>query len=286
MEPKLNEINRVIKVGSTALLKPDRSNLDDAVFRNICSNATVNDVLVTSGALELGKLDFARRNGVDIETLSIQSNLRRRKLTGRGQGLLIEKYRKFFPPEIGVEQLLVEHRHFNDRRIREELRRDLLSSANENSITIVNYNDRADIAELRKLEIEEYRRQNGEAVDLTDNDETAVEVAKLVNAKSLIILSERDGIYRDKNDESTLVREIGGRTVAETLENIAEIGKFCQGASRVGANGAGAKLRYCADAIAHGIDTVFLAGARSNIRDIGSGRAKSTRIAVENSQIR
>ena len=48
-------------------------------------------------------------------------------------------------------------------------------------------------------------------MECVDNDETAAVVTMLVKAKTLIILTSVDGIYKDYEDKSTLIREIYGK---------------------------------------------------------------------------
>lgn len=267
----------VCKVGSTALLNQNKTDVDEEVFKNICSNLTTNDILVSSGAVELGKIDFAKHKDVTAETLK---SLKKSKLAARGQPILMDMYRKHFGGRIGVEQLLVEHGHFNDQKKREKIREDLMLGHQYNSITVVNYNDAVDYSELRKMEIGELIIKNGSAFDGTDNDETAVSIAKLVGGEKLLILSQLDGIYKDINNKDSLIREICGKTTEETIDKIMECQNYCNGASREGANGAGAKLKYVIDAVRSGME-VFIASSRSDIKEVLSGKAKSTRILTK-----
>jgi len=278
----MKTINLVCKVGSTALLNKDKTDIDVSVLKNICTNLTSSDILVSSGAVELGKIDYAKHNNISLDMLGNLGMIRKNKLAARGQVILMNKYRQYFDKHMGIEQLLVEHRHFNNLESRRSLQDFFLGSALDNTITIVNYNDAVDKEELRKIEIAEFKAENGEAVELVDNDETAVAVAKLVGAKTLLILTQLDGIYRDINDKSSLIREICGFTIEETVGKIRECQGYCNGVSRAGANGAGAKLDYVTDAIRNGIE-VFIASSHSDIKDILNGHAKSTRIAVGNS---
>ncbi len=70
---------------------------------------------------------------------------------------------------------------------------------------------------------------------------------------------------------------ISGKDVYELLENIDEHKKYCAGASRAGANGAGAKLEYVKDAAAQGT-TVYIANAKYSIADVLSERVPCTKI--------
>jgi glutamate 5-kinase len=113
-----------------------------------------------------------------------------------------------------------------------------------------------------------------------DNDETASQIACLVKAETLLILTSSLGIYKDSKDPSTLIEEISGKDVYEVLDNITECENYCNGASRAGANGARAKLEYVKDAVKQGTKVV-IASAQYSIKDILSGKAKATRIGVK-----
>ena len=131
--------------------------------------------------------------------------------------------------------------------------------------------------EVRKFEIRSLREANGKAVEGVDNDETASQIACLVKAKTLLILTGVDGIYTDKEDKNSLVSEIAGKDVYETLENVEKCQTYCKGASRAGANGAWAKLEYIKDPVKNGT-TVFIANSKYRIKDILEGKTPSTKI--------
>ena len=76
-----------------------------------------------------------------------------------------------------------------------------------------------------------------------------------------------------------MIDKISGKDVYEVLDNITECENYCNGASRVGANGAKAKLEYVKDAVKIGTN-VIIASAKHSIKDILSGNAKATRIGV------
>ena len=117
-------------------------------------------------------------------------------------------------------------------------------------------------------------------VECVDNDETAAVIAELVQTKKLILLTSTDGIYADPKDPSTLVKEITAPD-AEALEAaVREWQTHCVGASRVGANGAGAKLEYALRCAKTGVE-VIISHARNPISKILSGEAKRTRICIE-----
>ena len=112
-----------------------------------------------------------------------------------------------------------------------------------------------------------------------DNDETASLVACLVKAETLLILTSVDGIYTDPHDAESLIPEIRGKDAYELVENIENYKKYCDGASRKGANGAKAKLEYVKDAAAQGTK-VIIANAKYPIKSILAGQVRCTKIYI------
>ena len=188
-------------------------------------------------------------------------------------------YRQYVDSKYSLRQVLVEHQHFNDEVKREHLREMLVRCIEQNAIPIVNYNDAVSIEENRRLEIQSLKSEHDKVVECVDNDETASQIACLVKAKTLLILTSADGIYKDSKNPETLISEISGKNVYEVLDNITECENYCSGASRAGANGAKAKLEYVKDAVKIGT-TVIIANSKYSLSDILSGKAKQTRIGV------
>ena len=197
----------------------------------------------------------------------------------QGQTILMSQYRKFIKPEYSVRQVLVEHTHFNDPNKREHIRQLLFRSAEQDAIPIINYNDPVSAEENRKLELSVLRESTDVVVECIDNDETAAVISELVGAKTLVILTSTDGIYRNPSDPSTLVESVSGANVDELEENIRDLQKSCVGASREGAQGALAKLEYIIPVVRRG-NTVIIGNSQYRVRDLLSGNIPHTRISV------
>lgn len=275
MDISNERVELVGKVGSMALIDAENGLIDYNKFSRIGRKLRPGIIWVSSGAAEIGRLDYVNRIGkaLDGDDDEIKTDY-----AAQGQAILMQLYREFVPPAYNVRQLLVEHRHFNDKLKREHIRRFLLRCAAQSAVPIVNYNDSVSDEETRKLEIHDLEKY-GEPVQLVDNDETAAQIANLVHAKRLVILMNGVGICKDVKDPSTLIKRIGGATAERVLENIDEVIGFCSGASRKGAFGAGAKLKYVKSCIPNGT-TVYIASAQYDIDDIVSGVAPSTVIGV------
>ena len=84
--------------------------------------------------------------------------------------------------------------HFNEPEKRDFIKQLLLDSIKQNAIPIVNYNDSVSNAETRKMELINMRQHQRKVVECIDNDETASEIATLVKAKYLVILTSAVGL--------------------------------------------------------------------------------------------
>lgn len=264
----------VVKIGSMAMIREDTNEIDYNRISSLARALRPGYILVSSGATEIGRIDYLHRNGSELrgDLEEIKTDY-----SAQGQALLMSLYRQFADPRYSLRQVLVEHMHFNDREKADHLRKFFYRAANQNAIPIVNYNDPLSNEETRRMEIAALREERTGIVECVDNDETAAVVASLVGARRLVILTSTNGIYRDVHDPSTLIPEISGGSVQEMETKIDEAMSFCQGASRVGANGAKAKLLYAKQAIENGTE-VRIANAKYPLDAILAGDAPSTRL--------
>ena len=109
---------------------------------------------------------------------------------------------------------------------------------------------------------------------------TAAVIAGLVHARMLVLMTSTEGIYQDPADPATLVRDVTGKTIEEVAEKVHQLQQSCVGASRAGANGAGAKLAYALESVRNG-STVIIGHARHHLSDLVQGRVPCTRIGLE-----
>ncbi len=264
------------KIGSMALIDKTNNILDYTLIARLSAELRPGYIWVTSGAVETGRLDYIKRNGKELkgEAEDVKTDY-----SAQGQAILMSTYRQFIDSKYSLRQVLIEHQHFNDAEKREHLRELLLRAKEQNAIPIINYNDAVSTEENRRWEILSLKKKNQKVVECVDNDETAAQIACLVRAEKLLILTSSEGIYRDSKDPSTLIPFIGGKDIYEVLDNISECENYCNGASRAGANGAKAKLEYVKDAVKIGTK-VIIASARYKISDVLSGKAPATVIGV------
>ena len=266
----------VIKIGSMALIQKSEGALDYNIFQKLGSDLRPGMLLVTSGAAEVGRLDYIARTGHELTGDPEQDKV---DYCAQGQIVLMNNYRRFIRPEYGMRQILVEHHHFNDPQKREHICRLLQRAAMQGAIPIVNYNDTVNQEEVRKMELISRRAENDDVVECVDNDETAEVIAELVGAKTLVLLTSTEGIYLDRDDPSTLVTLVTGDTLDIVRGKVAALMGSCSGASRAGAGGARAKLAYAMRAVEHGT-TVIIGHARHHVAHLISGQAPCTRLGV------
>lgn len=270
------DVELVGKIGSMALINKENNIIDYTLIARLSSELKPGYVWVTSGAVEIGRIDFIKRNGFELTGSKEEIKT---DYSAQGQSVLMSTYRQFVDSKYSIRQVLVEHQHFNDEVKREHLKSMLIRAISQNAIPIINYNDAISTEESRRFEIQTLKNENKHPVECVDNDETATQIACLLKAKRLLILTSAEGIYREANNPNTLIEEIGGKDVYEVLSNIESCQNYCNGASRVGANGAKAKLEYIKDAIKIGTQ-VIIASAKYSINDILNGKVKSTKIGV------
>ena len=144
---------------------------------------------------------------------------------------------------------------------------------------IVNYNDPVSDEEIRKMELAVRREHGEDVVECVDNDETAAVIAGLVKARTLVLMTSTEGIYRDPADPTTLVRDVVASTPEALTAAVRMLQQGCVGASRAGANGAKAKLEFALKSALQGT-TVIIGHARHHLSDLTEGRVACTRIGL------
>jgi glutamate 5-kinase len=270
------DVELVGKIGSMALINKESNMLDYTLIARLSSELKPGYIWVTSGAVETGRLDYIKRNGKELKGSAEDIKT---DYSAQGQAILMSTYRQYVDSKYSIRQVLIEHQHFNDPDKRQHLKEMLLRAKEQKAIPIINYNDAISTEENRRFEINSLKKKGDKVVECVDNDETATQIACLVKAKRLLILTSAEGIYKNSLDPSTLIKEISGKNVDEVLQNITLCEDYCHGASRAGANGAKAKLEYVKDAVKIGTE-VIIANAKYSLKDILSGKTPATRIGV------
>ena len=271
------QFDLVGKIGSMALIRREDNDIDYNIFARLGAELKPGMIWVTSGAAEIGRLDYIKRTGHELNGKADEIKA---DYAAQGQSILMQNYRQFIPHTVGVRQLLVEHTHFNDHEKREYIRRLLVRAAEQGTVPIVNYNDPVSDEEIRKMELAAYRQHGEDVVECVDNDETAAVIAGLVKARTLVLMTSTEGIYRDPADPSTLVRDVMASTPEKLTEAVRKLQENCVGASRAGAHGAKAKLEFALKSALQGT-TVIIGHARHHLSDLTEGRVACTRIGLK-----
>ena len=264
------------KIGSMALVRREDNDIDYNIFSKLGSELRPGYIWVSSGATEIGRLDYMKRSGRELSGTDDENKT---DYSSQGQSILMENYRRFISPEYSVRQVLLEHQHFNNDKKRAQIKALLLRARDQGAVPIINYNDAVSTRENLNYELSTLRKKGEHVVECVDNDETAAVIACLVRARTLLIMTSALGIYRNPADPSTLIEEISGADINEVLQNISLAQKHCIGASRRGANGAGAKLEYIKQPVMQGTQ-VIIGSAKYRISELLSGNAPRTVIGV------
>ena len=271
------DFDLVGKIGSMALIRREDADIDYNIFSRLGRELRPGMIWVTSGAAEIGRLDYIKRTGHELTCDSVDAKT---DYAAQGQTILMEQYRRFIRQEYSVRQVLVEHQHFNDEYKRRHIRELFLRAKEQGAIPIVNYNDPVSDEENRKWELSVLRREHREVHECVDNDETAAVIAGLVTTRVLLIMTSTEGIYADPKDPSTLVRDVLAKDAQALERKVRELQTHCSGASRAGANGAHAKLEFALAPAMRGT-TVIIGHGRHRISDLVEGRVPCTRIGID-----
>jgi glutamate 5-kinase len=245
----------VLKFGTGTLSRSAGRALDPSQFRHIASEISLlvkaghSCVIVSSAAIAAGvhmlRLDHRP------EDLSAKQ-----ACAAAGQPELMRMYASAFRRHgLIVAQLLLTHDDI-DSRMRRQNAFNTIERILEagNIVPIINENDTVAVEELR----------------VGDNDRLSAEVAQLVNAEILLLLTSSDGLS-DSEGRRIAVAE----NVSEVLQHVRpETGEMSVGGMR-------AKLQAVDFAISHGICTCILDGRKAGqIAAALQGKNVGTRFVV------
>jgi len=245
----------VIKIGSNVLTKegaqPDVERMESLV-NQIASlkSEGIKILLVSSGAVAFGRGEIKLPEKTD-------PILKKQIWASSGQIELINTYKRLFKNhEINISQILVTKEDFRDRKHYLNMRNCLLGLLAQGIVPVINENDTVAITELM----------------FTDNDELASLTAAMVNADSLILLTNVDGIFdgNPSDPHSRLISSIGNKM--PDLEGIISPLK-----SSFGRGGMLTKTNMAKKAAELGIQVWIANGKKENILlDVFSQKASST----------
>lgn len=245
----------VAKIGSSTLVGGDASIRQDVIEARAADlvearRMGLRVVLVSSGAIAcgLGRLGFAARPGTlpDLQAASAV-----------GQGTLFNRYESAFAAHgVVAGQVLLTSLDLERRASYINARNTLSRLLELGAVPIVNENDTTATDELT----------------FGDNDVLAAQVAILLRADRLVLLTEREGIYAHGDEAPGLIREVPAGARAEDL-GLAEMG-----GSKLGRGGIASKVAAAAMAAGAGIECVVASGlADGALPAIAAGEQVGTR---------
>lgn len=223
----------VVKVGTSTLLGTDEQ--PSTTFGYVATSilqlrATYDIVLVTSGAIGFGvrQLRLAERPR-ELHQLQALSMI--------GQVGLLRKWREAFD-EVTIGQVLVTRHDLEHRSTSNLLRESVQSLWQYDAVPIVNENDAVSFEEI----------------SFGDNDRLAAEVAVVLGAEKLVMLTDQDGIQADFGAEH--------QRRLETV-HIDEVDNHIHATiSTVGKGGASSKVQAARIAVEAGIDAYIAHAAQ------------------------
>lgn len=234
----------VIKIGSSLIasratgLRPEQiERLADEIAALKASGRDI--LLVSSGAIISGIKKLALKEYP--KSLPVKQ-----AAAAVGQSRLMWAYEKAFERMgIHVAQILLTHQDLADRRRFLNARYTLTALIGFGIIPIINENDTVSVEEIR----------------VGDNDTLASEVAHLVDADMLIILSDVDGLYTEdprKNPSATLIDLIP--EITEDIERRAGVSSTFEGTG-----GMATKIRAAKKVGGYGVPTLIINGERAGL---------------------
>jgi glutamate 5-kinase len=233
----------VVKIGSNALTRPD-GRLDVTRMSALVDQIAwlrqhdYEVILVSSGAVACGRREL---NAVGRELDSVEQ---RQLFSAMGQAKLIGLYYDLFREyHIHVGQVLTMKENFEpgeQYRNQQACMRVMLENG---VLPIVNENDTVSVTELM----------------FTDNDELSGLIAQMMQADTLVLLSNIDGIYTGRPDDpaSRLIREVAPDT---NLSQYIQTEK-----SSAGRGGMQSKYATATNIQQAGIRVIIANGKRENI---------------------
>ncbi len=247
----------VVKIGTNSLTtasgRLDLNNLRDVVHQisGASQHYDLRFVIVTSGAVTSG----AEHMGFSPKTLP-----EKQAAASVGQILLMQEYAYFFET-LGYKtgQILLTKDNFTDTNRQANIKNTMHELLSKNIIPIINENDSISTEEIQ----------------FGDNDALSADVAILINASMLILLTDTDGVYDENpkvNANAKLITQIP--EISDAL--LEQTGGTLSPTSKGGMKSKLTSAKRCRD---QGIRVVIAGGRQPNvIADILAGSTVGTRI--------
>ena len=246
------DFNRIaIKVGSNVITKPDGSLNDGRILRLVEDVAIlykqgIEVVLISSGAVAAGRSEVAPSKKTNVVAA-------KQIWAAIGQVKLMSSYQFLFG-KYGIQagQLLATKESFRDRRHYLNMKNCITAMLENNVLPIVNENDTISINELM----------------FTDNDELSGLISSMMDCRSLIILSNVDGVYNGIPGKN------GTELITRIYDESEDLDKYISSVkSGFGRGGMVTKCSIARKIASQGVDVFIANGTRDSIvTDIVRGK--------------
>lgn len=246
MQDKERKRRVAVKVGSNVLTRPDGT-LDATRLSALADQLTalrragLEVVLISSGAVASGRSELHLPPGAEQRMTPVEQ---RQLFSAVGQAKLIDRYFNLFR-EMGIPvgQVLTMREDFEREAQRQNLHTCMEAMLAHGVLPIVNENDTVCVTELM----------------FTDNDELSGLIARLLEADTLVILTNVDGIHTD----------LPGRPGARLLTRVdpeADLSPYLsQTKSSAGRGGMQSKCKTAAEVARSGIHVRIANGRAEHI---------------------
>lgn len=232
----------VVKIGTSSLADTSGRLRDDVVSALVADLVGVRatghqPVLVTSGAIACGleRLGIAERPTA-VPDLQAASAV--------GQGILFERYlRTFATHGVAAAQVLLTRADLDRRQTYVNARNTLARLLELGAVPIINENDTTATDDIT----------------FGDNDVLAALVAVQMEARWLVLLTDREGLYGPGPDGPQLISRVPEGVAPEDVELAALAG------TNQGRGGINSKIASASMAVAEGIATVIASGAARDV---------------------
>ncbi len=246
------DFNRIaVKVGSNVITKPDGSLNDGRILRLVEDVAIlykqgIEVVLISSGAVAAGRSEVAPSKKTNVVAA-------KQIWAAIGQVKLMSSYQFLFG-KYGIQagQLLATKESFRDRRHYLNMKNCITAMLENNVLPIVNENDTISINELM----------------FTDNDELSGLISSMMDCRSLIILSNVDGVYNGIPGKN------GTELITSIYDESEDLDKYISSVkSGFGRGGMVTKCSIARKIASQGVDVFIANGTRDSIvTDIVRGK--------------
>jgi len=230
----------VVKVGSSTLTngttRISRGKLEELAAQIVELQKDYQVVLVSSGAIATAKQYVRVEDWKDLVAS-------KQAMAAIGQPKLMQFYYEVFSDfKIQIAQCLLTYRDFDSEVAKTNTVNTIKELLKHNFVPIINENDTVAVEEI----------------ELGDNDKLSAKVATLINAKTLILVSDVEGIY-DKNPHLHADAKL-----IEEVHDLDEIHQYIEEKQDgLGTGGMTSKLEAVRICKASGVETIITNGADS-----------------------